>query len=263
MPVVFACISPHGGHMVADAPASPVPQTRAAMGLMREALQASRPDALAVITPHGIYVDSVITIGVDQTARGELDALIVEARTDIDLVSAWAAAASSLQVPIVPVSTGEDCVPFPLDWGVTIPIALLDPDGRLPIAVACPGRSLTRSHLIDFGEALAIAAGGTPSRIALIVSADQGHGHAADGPYGFAPGSAEYDQAMVEAIKADDIDRLLAWDDDWIESGLPDSYWQTLTLIGLRKRVPLRASFLSYEVDHYFGLLCAMYESVD
>ena len=43
------------------------------------------------------------------------------------------------------------------------------------------------------------------------------------------------------------------------ETALANSYWQTLALIGVQKRVPLRARFLAYEVDHYFGLLCASF----
>ena len=116
-----------------------------------------------------------------------------------------------------------------------------------------------RSHqLVDWGEALVDAALQTNRRVALIASADQGHGHAADGPYGFRrSASAEHDAAMQAAIEADDLPRLLQWPEDWPETALADSYWQTLSLIGVQKRVPLKTHFLAYEVDHYFGLLCA------
>ena len=110
---------------------------------------------------------------------------------------------------------------------------------------------------MDWGEALADAAEQTGRRVALIASADQGHGHAADGPYGFTPRSAQYDADMKAAVEADDLPRLLDWPADYAKSAKADSYWQTLAIIGAQKRVPLRAKFLSYEVDHYFGLLCA------
>jgi len=260
MPVVFACIAPHGGHLLIAPPdPSPVPRCRAAMDRMRGVLEAAQADSIAVITPHGVYNDGLVTLGISPKAKGDLDSLVVQARTDIDLAAAWAYQASAFDIPVVPVST-PDGVPFPLDWGVTIPLALLDPAGKLPIVVACPARDLSRDQLVDWGEALVLAADELDRRVALIVSADQGHGHAADGPYGFTPSSAEYDEAMVDAVQADDLSRLLDWDDEWIESGLPDSYWQTLALLGVRRRVSLTAHFLSYEVDHYFGLLCAMYE---
>jgi aromatic ring-opening dioxygenase LigB subunit len=127
------------------------------------------------------------------------------------------------------------------------------------IVVACAARDVGRKELVDCGEALADAAQELDIRVALVVSADQGHGHAADGPYGYAPESAAYDSAMVEAVRADDLPRLLTWPEDWAEAALADSYWQTLCLIGIQKRVPLKAGFLSYEVDHYFGLMCASF----
>jgi aromatic ring-opening dioxygenase LigB subunit len=259
MPIVFACIAPHGGHLLIGPPeVSPIPASRAAMETMRAALEAAKADTLAILTPHGIYAEGLMTLGISPVAYGELDELCIEARTDIDLASAWAYHGSDLGIPVAPVAP-PDSQPFPLDWGVTIPLALLDPEGLLPIVAACPARDLSRRHLVDWGEALALASDEQGRRVALIVSADQGHGHAADGPYGFTPASAEYDRAMIEAVGADDLDRLLTWDDAWIEAGLPDSYWQTLSLIGARRRASLKSTFLSYEVDHYFGLLCAMY----
>lgn len=230
------------------------------MERMRAALDAARPDCLAILTPHGVYAEGLITLGVSRTAQGELEQRNIEAATDLDLASSWAYHGDNLGIPVAPVAAPDDA-PFPLDWGVTIPLTLLDPGGRLPIAVACPARDLPRKKLADWGEALVRAADEQGKRVALIVSADQGHGHAADGPYGYTPASADYDRAMVDAVKTDDLDRLLMWDEKWIEAALPDSYWQTLSLIGVRRNVPLRSTFLSYEVDHYFGLLCAMYES--
>jgi len=261
MPVVFACIAPHAGHLLAAPPSiTPVPESRAAMKRMRSALRNSRADTLAILTPHGVYAEEYVTVGVAETARGELDDRTINARTDVDLVAAWAYHGSSLGIPIAPAAPAED-VPFPLDWGVTIPLALLDPAGELPVAIACPGRAVPRKHLVAWGEALAHAANDLGRRVAVIISADQGHGHAKDGPYGFSPISAEYDRAMVKAVQADDLASLLDWKDDWIDAALPDSYWQTLALLGIRKHVSLSPCFLSYEVDHYFGLLCAMYES--
>lgn len=270
MPLVFACIAPHGGHLLIAPPeTSPVPKSRAAMETMRAALAASKPDCLAILTPHGIYAEGLITLGISPTAYGELDDLTIDAPIDIDLASSWAYYADDRGIPIAPIAAPEKA-PFPLDWGVTIPLTLLDPaysspdrgprGCSMPIVVACPARDLPRKNLVDLGAALVDAAEEQGRRVALIVSADQGHGHAADGPYGFTPSSALYDKAMVDAVSADDLDRLLGWDSQWIEAGLPDSYWQTLSLIGARRNVSLKSTFLSYEVDHYFGLLCAMYE---
>ena len=259
MPIVFACIAPHGGHLLLekDAP-GPVPEGRRAMSKMRESLRASGADSVAILTPHGIYEAGTITLGVTPTGYGELDTAKVGVQTDLDLAAAWAYRAAEKNIPVTPLAGENEGAVLPLDWGVTIPLALLTPPpDTLPTVVACPARDLPRQALVDWGEALADASDQTGRRVALIASADQGHGHAADGPYGYTPVSAQYDADMKAAIEADDLPRLLDWPADYAKSALADSYWQTLAIIGVQKRVPLKAKFLSYEVDHYFGLLCA------
>jgi len=263
MALVFACIAPHGGHLLLplDAP-GPVPQCRRAMAGLRESLRAARPDCVAVLTPHGVAVEGAVSLGVTATGSGELEEgagkITVAVETDLDLAASWAYRATERGVPVAPLSSREPEGALPLDWGVTIPLALLMPGKEaLPTVVACPARDLARTQLVDLGEALVEASDELGRRLALVVSADQGHGHAEDGPYGFTPASAEYDAAMRAAVEADDLPRLLDWPEDYAKTALADSYWQTLALIGAAKRVPLRARFLAYEVDHYFGLLCA------
>ena len=259
MPLVFACIAPHGGHLLLgeNAP-GPLPNCRRAMADLRQSLRAAKPNSVAILTPHGVALEGTITLGVTATGYGELDTLKVSLETDRDLAAAWAYRAAEKGVPVTPLAARTPGGALPLDWGVTIPLALLTPPpDTLPTVVACPDRSVPRTALVAWGEALAEAAEELGQRVALIVSADQGHGHAADGPYGFAPASAEYDTAMQAAIEANDLTRLLNWPEEWPEAALADSYWQTLALIGVQRRVPLRARLLSYEVDHYFGLLCA------
>ncbi len=266
MSLVFACIAPHGGRLLLppDAP-GPVPQCRRAMARLRDSLRAARPDCVAVLTPHGIAVEGAISLGVTATGYGELEEgarkITVAVETDLDLAASWAYLASERGVPVAPLATREPGGALPLDWGVTIPLALLTPGKEaLPTVVACPARALPRTQLVDWGEALVEASDELGRRVALIVSADQGHGHAADGPYGFTPVSAAYDADMRAAVEADDLPRLLAWSEDYAETALADSYRQTLSLIGAGRRVPLHARFLAYEVDHYFGLLCAEFE---
>ncbi len=259
MPIVFACIAPHGGNLLLgeDAP-GPVPQGRRAMAQMRDSLRASGADSVAILTPHGTYEAGTITQGVTKTGYGELDSAKVGVKTDLDLAAAWAYRAAEKNISVTPLAGQNEGDALPLDWGVTIPLALLTPPpDTLPTVVACPARDLTRKALVDWGEALVEASDELGRRVALIVSADQGHGHAADGPYGYTPISAQYDADMQAAIEADDLPRLLDWPADYASTALADSYWQALALIGVQKHVPLKAKFLSYEVDHYFGLLCA------
>ncbi len=257
MPIVYACIAPHGGNLLRDVDApGPVPHGRRAMARMREALARSGAESVAILTPHGAYQRGAITLGTMLSGYGETDGVQVSTQTDLDLAAAWAYRASELGVPVMPLAGQNEGDALPLDWGVTIPLALLTPK-TLPTVVCCPARDLSRSQLIAWGEALVSASNEIGCRVALIVSADQGHGHAADGPYGFTPVSAKYDADMKAAVEANALPRLLEWPEDYAETAFADSYWQTLALVGVQKHLPMTAELLSYEVDHYFGLLCA------
>ena len=96
-------------------------------------------------------------------------------------------------------------------------------------------------------------------RIAFIASADLGHAHDRDGPYGFDPAAAEFDAAAVAAIEANDLGRLLTFDKEWVARAKPDALWQMLNLHGAIEGTALRGELLSYEVPTYFGMLCAAY----
>ena len=92
------------------------------------------------------------------------------------------------------------------------------------------------------GAALARATG--LRRVALIASADHGHGHTADGPYGFAPQSAPYDERIQELVRGNRLGELEEVDPAWAVDAKADSFWQLLMLHGaigdaLRGRAPL------------------------
>ena len=100
-------------------------------------------------------------------------------------------------------------------------------------------------------------------RVALVASADWGHAHDPNGPYGFDPASAEFDAMVVETIKADTLGRLLDTDLDFADRAKVDGLWQAAILAGALNHTPMRGKLLSYEVPSYFGMLVASYEPAD
>ena len=91
-------------------------------------------------------------------------------------------------------------------------------------------------------------------RVALIASADHGHAHNADGPYGFDPAAAEYDALLQEILASERLDFLpLA---ALVEAGKADSLWQLLVLQGAVGETA-RADVLAYAAPTYYGMLVA------
>jgi aromatic ring-opening dioxygenase LigB subunit len=135
-------------------------------------------------------------------------------------------------------------------------------DPQVPAVVASPARDRPWEEHVRAGAAIARAAEASGKRVALIASADHGHAHDADGPYGFDPAAAEYDGRIVELVQEDRLDQLLGFDPAFIDAAKADSFWQLLLLHGARQGpvAEWRSEFLSYEAPTYFGMLCAAYE---
>jgi aromatic ring-opening dioxygenase LigB subunit len=159
-------------------------------------------------------------------------------------------------------SGGPDCF-IPLDWGAAVPLYFMghgyDPKPKL--VHASPMRSLPYRTHYDFGRAIGRVLKESDRRVALIASADQGHAHNAEGPYGFDPASQQYDAWMQAVVREGRLDDLLSADPALVEAGKPDSLWPTLVLAGALKENPMKGNLLSYEVNVYFGILCAEFRA--
>jgi aromatic ring-opening dioxygenase LigB subunit len=229
--LVFACIAPHGDVDLA-------PDLRPAMEELGHRFVAAAPDVAVVVTPHSVHVDghfAVVTAG----KVGEWD-------TD----AGTAAALLEAPLPIIGVSYGGNDLPtaeFPLDWGAEVPLEFL----RAPrIAVVSPARDRPLQEHLRLGEAITAL----PGRVALVASADHGHAHDPDGPYGFDPAAAAYDALLQEILASDSLDFLALA--ELVEPAKADSLWQLLVLQGAVGEAA-RADVLAYAAPTYYGMLVA------
>ncbi len=232
---------------------------------------ASQPDTVVVATPHGIIAEDVVTIGATRFAAGILgdpNGKHVRAAfdTDLDFAGALCITLEEEQLPYVCL-VGEEKKQeaiLPLDWGAFVPLWFtahpMQP--RPKVVVLAPDRHLLRETLVRMGIAIARTATTTGKRVAFIASCDLGHAHDAKGPYGFHPAAAHHDEAYCQAIVDNDLERLLAWDNDYLEAAKVDAFWQTLILMGAFAHAPMTGELLSYECPTYFGMAVAAYEPV-
>jgi len=275
--LIFACIAPHGSMIIpllGEKGAEKALATRAAMEELGRRVAAAQPETLVVITPHGHRVDGCFsllnnrrvqgTLGPEPESNGHSFTLTFE--VDKELNAAIVEEARALDVPAVRLSYAVPDDPAyvqPLDWGVTVPLwflgAMFHPQPR--VVIACPDRGNMPWELFPlFGLAIRKAAETLDRRIAFIASADLGHAHDAQGPYGYDIASKEFDTALIDAVKAQDLARLLEFDLDWLKRASTDSYGQILNLYGAIRGTNFRSEVLSYEVPTYFGMMCVAYE---
>jgi aromatic ring-opening dioxygenase LigB subunit len=169
---------------------------------------------------------------------------------DWETDGALAASLLEAPVPILGVSYGGNdpaTAEFPLDWGTEVPLESVRPPR---VVVVAPARDRPLEEHLRLGEAIAAL----PGRVALIASADNGHAHDPDGPYGFDPAAAEFDARLQQILASSRLDFMpLA---ELVEPAKADSLWQLLVLQGAVGE-SARADVLAYAAPTYYGMLVA------
>jgi aromatic ring-opening dioxygenase LigB subunit len=254
--IVFAAIAPHGGP-VFDQPEAP---TRKGMEELGRRFAAAGPEAAIVLTPHGTHVDGhfavVRSLRLEGDASQWTDAdTHYEGPGEPELADSCIRAVQEDGLPALGVTfgaTASGASTMPLDWGALIPLWFM----RAPAVVVTPARDRPNEDQVRAGAALARATG--KRRVALIASADHGHGHTEDGPYGFAAESAPYDATIQELVRENRLGELAGMDPAWAVAAKADSFWQLLMLHGAIGDA-FDVELLSYEVPTYFGMLTAAF----
>lgn len=290
MPLVYACVAPHGFPIIPDLSddADGGFATREAMFELGRRCAAHQPDVIVVATPHGFRVEGMITLAAVARGAGTLHwgdrTLELNIPVDPDLTDRIGDAARARDVPIA--MTGfagnrRDQSVIPLDWGVITPLWFLGhqrnmvgmghvlahifgdtpvEDSGPPVVIANPSRSLPRSTMVEFGKAIADAAAQDERRVAFVASCDWAHTHKTTPAHDADPDAPVVDGMVVDALKASDPGRLIDLPEEQVQRVAIDGLWQTLTLAGAMERVPMTGEVLSYEAPSYYGMIVASFE---
>jgi aromatic ring-opening dioxygenase LigB subunit len=273
MALVFAAIAPHGGLAIAEACAPEERDvavvTQVGMRELGKLFAAAHPQAVVVATPHNVHIAGALGVVLAGRVAGSLaGAPSVTLDVPGNVTLSWLLLESLLArgLPAVGVSFGandpESSV-APMDWGVLIPLWFMG--GRdvppLPLVVITPARDLSAADHIQAGAVIAEAAAASGLRVAFVASADHGHAHDPEGPYGYHPDARTYDELIVELVRGDRLDRLAEIPIELVEQAKADSWWQMLMLHGAIGS-GWRGRLISYEAPTYFGMLTAAYTPI-
>lgn len=229
--------------------------------------ESTSPDVVIVLTPHNVHVSGALAVVVAGCAAGDLEGaaepVALTCDVDRDLAAGILREFARRAVPAVGISFGgndPEAAVMPLDWGSLIPLWYLGGrrDPPVPAVIVAPARDLSWPLHVTAGGAIADVVRAAGKRVALVASADHSHVHSADGPYGDHPAAAVFDARVLEALRSDDLGRLLELPPQLIEDAKPDSLWQLLMLHGALGD-GWHAELLSYEAPTYYGMLCAAY----
>jgi aromatic ring-opening dioxygenase LigB subunit len=270
--IVIGAIAPHGGIAVSELCTEEelgiAAATRAGMEELGRRFAHARPEAVVILTPHNVHVEGAIAVIVAGEVEGVVggesgQAISLTCPVDLELAVATLLGFTSAGIPAVGVSFGGNDpseATMPMDWGALIPLWFMGGRCEPPPAVVLvsPARDLPPETHVAAGSVLAAAARATGRRVALIASADHGHAHDVEGPYGYDPASALYDDLVVGLVRENRLDGLLQIEPAFVETAQADSFWQMLVLHGATDG-SFDVDLLSYEAPTYFGMMCASF----
>jgi aromatic ring-opening dioxygenase LigB subunit len=270
--VVIGAIAPHGELAIAEAcdaqTVELAPRTQQAMAELGRRVIAAQPDTVVIATPHNFHVVGHLAVLTAGQLAGVLEdaprPLTLRCRVDRELALETVHQLAGAAIPGVAVSFGANSPAesvAPLDWGALVPLwPILQAAPNLPVVLVAPARELDADAHRRAGAALVRAARVLGRRVAVIASADQGHGHRADGPYGYTPASATFDARVADLVQRGALADLLAMDPAEVEAAVADSWWQMLLLHGALEEdgAPFVPELLAYEVPTYYGMLTAV-----
>jgi aromatic ring-opening dioxygenase LigB subunit len=269
--IVVAAIAPHGGIAVAElcdeSQLEVAAATRSGLEELGRRFQAAAPETIVVLTPHNVHIAGSMAVIVAGRLEGEVAEngrrIALTSPVDVELALLLLDSLTRAGIPTTAVSYGgnrPEEASMPMDWGALIPLWYLG--GRVgpppKIVLVSPARDLPAEMHVRTGKVIAETAAASRRRIGLIASADHGHAHDPNGPYGFDPASAEYDRRVVGLVRENRLEGLLGIDPAFVVEAQADSWWQMLALHGATDGA-FAAELLSYEAPTYFGMLCAAF----
>lgn len=271
MGLVFACISPHGGEVIPELAGGMLDafaETRRSMIELTSMMKRQNVNTIVLATPHNLRLEAKIGVVTTEFTEGSIkeNGKSVELRCSCDkqFAKGILEKARESKLPVVGANYGTNDGPascMPMDWGALIPLWFFIGQGKEDpkVVLVTPSREIPLKELVEFGNVISDAATASGKRVAFVASADQGHAHRADGPYGYNPASAEFDQLVKEAVQKNDLGPLMRLSKKFVEDAKPDSLWQLAILHGILMRTRMVGHMLSYQTPTYYGMLCASY----
>jgi precorrin-8X/cobalt-precorrin-8 methylmutase len=262
--IVSAVVAPHGGLCIEDwcepGERELARVTRNALRELGHRVDASEPDAIVIVSPHGVLVEDHFGVVLSGEHAGSLEdsyepvELVVPGEPE--LARSVLAALRADDVPALGVTYGSskpESSTSPMDWGTLIPLWFLP---TRPTVVVTPSRALPLAEHVRAGRALARGTGDV--RVALVASADHSHTHGDGGPYHVdAEAARDYDTRVVEILRENRLEDLLELGEH-AATALADSLWQLLVLHGALGE-GWTSELLSYEAPTYYGMACAAF----
>jgi AmmeMemoRadiSam system protein A len=257
--LVFSGIAPHPPIMVPEVGRESIAGVRRsieAMEQLTDRLIASGAETVILISPHApLEIDSFVAYeGPDvygDFANFHAPETSVSAPVDRELLQAITAGAASENYRV---STLPD---IDLDHGTAVPLYFLLRNGWQGKVIALGYSFLSNDDHIRFGRCLKSAVDSIGRPVALIASGDLSHRLAPHAPAGFNPNAHLFDENVVAALRANDLQAIVEIDYNLRKIAGECGYRSMLVAIGASADLPVSCEVMNYEAPFGVGYLVA------
>ena len=229
--------------------------TRSAVAKLKDDLEASKPDAVLVISSHSIKHEDAFSINLH-------DEYHVDLKDFGDLTTTGTFVPDAQFITEIRRHLRNKLFPFTLDssptldYGTAIPLLLLGVTSKI-VPVSYSG--LDRKMHAEFGRELKELIMRTDKRVAVIASGDLSHCLSSDAPVEFHKDGARFDEAIQEAVRQQSLSHMLNLNEDLLTNASECAYRPFLVLFGVMERVNSRPKIHSYESPFGVGYLVAQF----
>jgi aromatic ring-opening dioxygenase LigB subunit len=275
MPLVYACIAPHGSEAIAKlagkSTVTKFQKTREGLRRLAKEVRKVRPDTIVITSPHNLKLWRKISVVTAENSTGTLQAsprdkrsVSLKVKCDAEFAKDILQRATERNLPVIGANYGTSegvTSDMPMDWGTLVPLWFIIPEcaPKPKVVIVTPSREIPLSQNFQFGRVIGELSERKARRIVFVASADQAHRHKKSGPYGFSKAAKEYDRLVLDAIQRNQIGSIMKLKPKFVDAARPDSLWQMTMLAGVVDRVKMNATVLSYQVPTYFGMICASF----
>ncbi|HEU4766885.1 MAG TPA: AmmeMemoRadiSam system protein A, partial [Pyrinomonadaceae bacterium] len=144
-----------------------------------------------------------------------------------------------------------------LDHGTAVPLYFLLRNGWHGQVVALGYSFLSNEDHLRFGSCIAKAVDQVGRRVAFIASGDLSHRLKPQAPAGYNPSAHRFDEEVVDALRANEPQRIVEIDHGLRKLAGECGYRSMLVAIGATSQMPLTCEVMNYEAPFGVGYLVA------
>ena len=261
--LVFSGIAPHPPIMVPEVGRDAIGEVRRSIDAMAELTRrviANGAETVVLISPHAPLEPDSFVAYQGPRVRGNFSSfrapgVELDAAVDQELLAAISSCGSEGNYTVVELTNRY------LDHGTAVPLYFLHRNGWEGRVVALGYSFLSNEDHMKFGSCIGKAISDVGRPVALIASGDLSHRLKPDAPAGYNPTAYIFDYEIVDALRSNDVNRVVHIDQDLRRLAGECGYRSMLIAVGATQELPLSCEVLSYEAPFGVGYMVAQLTS--